>query len=105
MEANAEVVNFPARIIKVESFTRYGSQSSTQLAGVFGLFGYLANQASLRSNWYTLSIADRGEVGVDSSDSFAIGQCVLLRVKKSNADNTTFAPDVAQIERYDGCQQ
>lgn len=97
------MVTFPARVTKVGSFTRAGSPSGKQVAGMFGLIGYLAYQGSLQSPWYTLAIPDHDEIGIESSGSFTVGQCVLLRVRKANAEAKILSAGVARLEPYENC--
>ena len=99
-----EMVAFPARVVKVESFKHGESPSGSSTASVFGLAGYLTYQASLQSTWYTLAIPEHEDIGIESSGWFTVGQCVRVLVRKANSDNTKLYPGISRLEPFAGCQ-
>lgn len=98
-----EMVSYPSLIKKIEPLEHEGSPSGNTVAGMFGALGVLLHNASLHSVWYTFTNPDGEEVGIEAAGTFSVGQCVLVHVRKANAQNTKLFPGVASLEPYGGC--
>lgn len=107
LKTDVDVVSFPARVTKVERVSR---ESAAPLMAFipFVRGGLELPTGTMTSHthsatMYTLAIANHDPVEIDASGQFAVGQCVILYVRRVNADNTRFFPSSGQLEAYDGC--
>lgn len=108
IKQDLDVVTFSAKVIKAEVVER-------EHAGPFMAFIPLGKGVGLvvpgsgttvyshKINMYTLKIAGRSHVEVDSTSSFSVGQCVLLYVKEFAAGHSRLFPTVAYLEPQDHC--
>ena len=97
------MVSFPARVIGVETFLHGVTQEGLRFAQALGVPGLQMYERSRRFTWYSLSGPDHEAIGIESSGTFAQGQCVLVFVRKANVENTKLYPGVSRLEPYEGC--